>query len=108
MKTEQPILITSIEAAEDLTKNLFVGFDGFKCSGASKSLGVCNAASSLGEEAPILCRGIALVTTGEAITVGSEIKVNAGKAVVVGIGPVEGYALDASLGADELIRVLLV
>lgn len=108
MKTEQPILITSVLAAEDLTKNLFVDFYGNKSNGSSKSLGVCNADTSLGEEAPILCRGIALVKTGEAISIGSEIKVNNGLAVEIGVSPVEGFALDAASSAGELIRVLLV
>lgn len=108
MKTEQPVLITSILAAEDLTKNLFVDFYGNKSNGSSKSLGVCNADTSIDEEAPIICKGIALVKTGAAITIGSEIKVNNGLAVLIGVSPVEGYALDDASGADQLIRVLLV
>ena len=43
MLTEQPILITSIKALADITKNLFVGFDGNLCSANAKALGVSNA-----------------------------------------------------------------
>ena len=42
MKTEQPVLITSIEAAVDLSgsQNLFIGLDGYLCGNGSKPLGV--------------------------------------------------------------------
>ena len=108
MLTEQPILITSITATEDLSKNVFVDFFGAKSTGAAKSLGVCNADTSTDEQAPVLCRGIALVKTSEAISVGSQVRCNAGLAAAIGVGPIEGYALDSASGAGELIRILLV
>lgn len=109
MKTEQPVLITSIKAAANLSKNLFVGFDGALCDGNAKSLGVCNADTSLDEQAPITCRGIALVKTSAAISVGASVFSNAvGQASPAGLGPIEGYSLDSASGADVLIRVLLV
>jgi len=108
MKTEQPILITSITAIEDLSKNVFVDFFGSKSTGTDKSLGVCNADTSTGEQAPVVCRGIALVKTSAAISVGAQVLCNNGLASPTGVGPAEGYALDAASGAGELIRVLLV
>ena len=42
MKTEQPILITSIKAAADFSdsNNIFIGFDGNVCGNGAKALGV--------------------------------------------------------------------
>ena len=43
MKTEQPLLITSVKAAANISKNLFIGFDGNLCAANAKALGVSNA-----------------------------------------------------------------
>lgn len=110
MKTEQPILITSIEAGADLSakQNLFIAFDGTVCGSGAKPLGSLNANTNLAEIAPVVCAGIALVYSGAAISVGAKLQSNAaGKAIPYASGAVAGYALDASTGADELIRVLL-
>lgn len=108
MKTEQPILITTIKATAALTKNLFVGFNGAICDGSANALGVCNADTSLDEQAPIMCIGIALVKSSAAISVGASVYSNAtGQASPSGT-IIEGYALDSASGTDELIRVLLV
>ena len=110
MKTEQPILITSITAKVDLSakKNLFIAFDGDVCGNGAKPLGVLNANIDIQEEAPVLCVGISLVYSGAAISHGDKLQCNAsGKAITYSSGAVAGYALDASTGADELIRVLL-
>ena len=39
MKTDQPILITSIKAAADFSnsKNIFIGFDGNTCGNGAKA-----------------------------------------------------------------------
>jgi len=109
MKTEQPILITSIEAKANLAKNLFVGFDGLVCGNGAKALGVCNAETDLGEMAPVTAVGIALVLSGAAVAVGAKIQSNAsGKAITFAAGESNGFVLDAATGADELIRVKLV
>ncbi|OQY72403.1 MAG: DUF2190 domain-containing protein [Ignavibacteriales bacterium UTCHB2] len=109
MKTEQPILITSTEAKVNLAKNLFVGFDGLVCGNGAKALGVCNAETDLGEIAPVMSVGIALVLSGAAIAVGAKIQSNAsGKAITFAAGEPNGFALNAATGADELIRVKLV
>ena len=111
MKTEQPILITSIPAAVNLSnaKNLFIGFDGDVCGNGDKALGVLNAGTSQGEMAPVMTLGIALVLSADAISVGAKIQANGvGKAITFSSGEANGFALDAASGADELIRVLLV
>lgn len=108
MKTEQPILITSIQALADLSKNLFVGFDGDLCGNGAKALGVCNAETDKAEMAPVTSVGIALVLSGNAVTLAAPIQSDAaGKAVPLSGGSLNGYALDAATGADELIRILL-
>jgi hypothetical protein len=111
MKTEQPILITSIKASADLSssKNLFIGFDGNICGNGAKALGVLNADSDQNEQAPLTASGIALVFSGAAVSLGAKLQSNAsGKAITFSSGETNGYALDAAIGADELIRVKLV
>lgn len=111
MKTEQPVLITSITAVTDLSasKNYFIGFNSEICGDGAKALGVLNANTSQGEMAPVTVSGIALVITGSAISQGDKIQSNEdAKAITFVSGEVNGYALDEAAGADELIRVLLV
>ena len=112
MKTEQPILISSITAGADLSasKNLLIDFDGTVLGADQKQLGVLNANTNSGEEAPVTVKGIAMVYSGAAITLGNELKSNASGKVITWAtsGKVVGYALDAATGADELIRVALL
>lgn len=138
MKTYQPILTTSIETAAGLAKHLFVGFDGALCAANAKALGVCEADAGAGKMAPVNAAGIALVLSGGAISAGAPVASNAaGKAVAASnlavtipvddtavtsdaaqptlavsgsVTPqaINGYALDAADGADELIRIKLV
>ena len=110
MKTEQPILITSIKAAADFSdsKNIFIGFDGNVCGNGAKALGVLNADTDQDEQAPVTSLGIALVLSGAAISLGAKIQSDAaGKAITFSSGEANGYALDSATGADELIRVRL-
>ncbi|MCZ7616550.1 MAG: DUF2190 family protein [Ignavibacteriaceae bacterium] len=59
--------------------------------------------------APVTALGIALVLSGAAVAVGAKIQSNAsGKAITFAAGESNGFSLDASTGADELIRVKLV
>ena len=132
-----PVLITSIEAADDISKNYFIGFDGNLCSQDTKALGVCNADSSRNEQMPVCISGIALVYTGASLSIGDPVTSDANAravpadpfsvAVSAGSTPVtsdaaqpdlaesgallpqsiNGFALDAAAGADELIRILL-
>ncbi len=108
MYTEQPVLILSIDAAADIDKNLFVGFDGALCAAGAKSLGVSNADTLSGEEMPVMTNGVALVLSGAAVSQGDPVEADAsGKAIPVSAGEKNGDSLDAASGADELIRVLL-
>jgi len=112
MKTEQPILITSITASGNsgatISKNLLIGFTGVVLANGAKQFGVCNADTSINEQAPIMCIGIALVKTSAAISLGASVYSSAVGLAAPSGTIVEGYALDASSGTDELIRVLLV
>lgn len=109
MKTEQPILITSIKAPANVLKNLFIGFDGALCGNGAKALGVCNADTSKDEMTPVTSVGIALVISGNAVTLGDPIQSDAnGKAIPFASGSLNGYAMDAATGANELIRIKLV
>lgn len=108
MKTEQPLLITSVKAAANITKNLFVGFDGNLCAANAKALGVSNASADLNEQLSVMAKGIALVYSGGPVSQGAKIACDANaKTVTFSTGEFNGYALDASTGADELIRILL-
>ncbi len=110
MKTEQPILITSITAVGDLSdkKNLFIGFDGNVCANGAKALGVLNANTNTGNQAPVMSLGIALVRTGGAVNQEAKVQSDAsGKAITFAAGECNGRAMDSAAGADEFIRVLL-
>ena len=111
MLTEQPILITSIICKEPggIIKNRFINFQGAFGSEGTKSLGVVNADTNLGEMTPVTVKGIAIVQTGFAIAVGQAIQsFDDGTAAPLDSGPIEGYAMDASSGAYQFIRILLV
>lgn len=106
--TEQPVLITSVLMPADISKNLFIGLDGALCGNGAKALGILNADSVSEEYGPVAVSGIALVWTGGAVTQGSKVQSNAaGKAITYSSGESNGYALDASTGADQLIRIRL-
>jgi len=110
MLTEQPILITSIKCTglTNIVKNRFISFLGGYGASGSKSLGVSNADTDLGEMIPVTAKGIALVQSADAISLGRPIQATAsGKALTQDAGPLEGYALDEAIGADQLIRILL-
>jgi hypothetical protein len=94
--TEQPNLITSVLLSADLTKNLFIAFDGSLCGNGAKALGVLNADTDTNDYGPVVANGIALVYSGAAVAQGTKIQSNAA-----------GKAITFASGADELIRVLL-
>jgi len=111
MKTEQPILITSIEATEDIPKHRFVSVLGglapaFETS--QTTLGICNADTKQGEQCPVMVNGIALVEASTAIVVGKPIVPSAnGKAMSNTDGRFAGYALDNAVADGDIIRILL-
>ena len=142
MKTENPVLISSVKTTAAITKNLFINFNGGLCANSAKALGVSNADADLGEELPVMIAGIALVYSGAAITLNANgykevisdgngkareannlsVSVPAGATAVTStaaqpnlteagsIPPesINGYAMDAATGADQLIRVRLL
>ncbi len=109
MKTEQPILITTLTTTTAINKNLFITYDGTLCAAGAKALGVSNADTVANDELPVMAEGIALVLSGAAVTVGDAIEADAvAKAIPYSAGEINGYALDAASGADELIRIKLV
>ena len=113
MLTCQPLQVVSITAAVDVAEKYFVDFNGNICALNEKSLGVSHVNTSAGEQLPVMAVGIAVITTGGAIAIGGAVKSNGdGKGVIVttGVPPefINGFALDASTGADEYIRIKLV
>lgn len=110
MKTEQPVLITSVQCEIELgaVKHRFIKFSGAYGEEGYKSLGVCNANTAFGEMMPVMAKGIAIVETGGPINQGASVEsFDDGVAVTQTTGPLEGYAMDAASGAGQLIRVLL-
>src|SRR5690606_12784798 len=110
MKTEQPVLITSVlcTANPEITKHHFVSFDGNLGRFEFKSLGVCNADTTQGEMIPVMAKGIALVYSETSIAVNEPVQTaDGGTAVPYTEGPLEGYAMDEATGGGQLIRVLL-
>ena len=111
MLTEQPVLITSIKCTEigGIIKNRFISFTGAFGSADSKSLGVVNADTNQNELTPVIAKGIAIVQSGGAISVGRALQAfDDGTAIVQDSGPLEGYSMDAASAAYQLIRILLV
>ena len=61
------------------------------------------------EQLPVTSIGIALVYSGNTVSQGDKVASDAnGKAVTYSTGEFNGWALDAALSADLLIRILLV
>jgi predicted RecA/RadA family phage recombinase len=113
MKTEQPILISTVTAAEDLLKNLCVTPSGTIANDADEFLGVCNADTNSGEETPVSTNGIVLCYSAGAISAGQVVKTYDNGTVQPDISGqlsavTVGRAIDAASGADELIRVKLL
>jgi hypothetical protein len=112
-----PLAIASIAAAADLPTKRFVGFDGNLCGAGARALGVSIEAVASGRDAAVVCKGIVVVETGAGTNaVGGLVKSDStGRAVAATAAatgaalPVEmiGYAMDASTGAGQFIRVLM-
>jgi len=108
MKTEQPILITSIVAKESFPKYRFISFNGYLSAEGTKPFGVSQTEADVNEFVPIVTQGIAVVSAADYIDVGSKVKVmDDGYAADYDGGEVAGYALDQSAGPGQLIRILL-
>jgi hypothetical protein len=108
MKTEKPILVTSIAAAgAELVRHRFVGFNGAVCAAAAKALGVCDVETAVGNQAPVKVTGEILVEAGAAIAAGAEVESDAtGRAITKAAGVSNGFARDAAGAAGEIIRIV--
>lgn len=110
MKTQQPLMKTSIKASTDLTVLMrFIGFNGSYAEAGQPALGVLDAETKAGEFAPVIVYGIVLVEAGGAISAGSGVESDTqGRAVARTEGALLGYALDSASSAGEKIRVKLL
>lgn len=106
MKTEQPILITTVLAAAALSRCRFVTNAGAVPAAGAKVLGVTTAAFDSGERASLTVLGIALVEAGAAIAADADVEVdNLGRVITKDSGVKSGRALDAAGAAGDFIRV---
>ena len=107
MKTQQPVLITSVVALVDLPRHRFAGMDGGLCAAGAKSLGSVAADTEFGNVAPVDVLGICLVSASGAIAAGAEVESDAsGRAVTLATGKSNGIALDAATAAGDIIRIV--
>lgn len=109
MKTEQPVLITSIAAGADLayTKR-FVSVAGVYSSISTAPLGVLNAVVDSGEMASLIVSGIALMEAGGSITAGVDVTAGTNGKVITNVdGKVAGIAIDTASTDGDIIRVKL-
>ncbi|WP_197329534.1 DUF2190 family protein [Ralstonia syzygii] len=107
MKTQQPILTTSITATAALARLRFVGLTGGVCAAADKALGTAEATADIGEQAPVNVSGILLVEAAAVIAAGVEVESDAdGRAITKAAGVSNGFALDAAAAAGDVIRIV--
>lgn len=103
----KPLLIDTLKAAVNLEKQRFIGLDGNYCGANAKAYGISDVEIEAGQYAPIAVIGILLVQTGGTITAGTRVASDAnGNAVTYTTGEANGYALDSSTGAGEIIRIV--
>ena len=110
MKTEQPVLITTITAAGTITKNRFVYYNNIQGALNTFLLGVAVDDAVAGEEVGVIVSGIALVEVNEALTRGQKVvSDDNGKAfnTAADLSYYRGFALDDSSADGDFIRVLL-
>ncbi|AZE47153.1 Putative membrane protein [Pseudomonas chlororaphis] len=107
MKTQQPVLTTSVIAVVDLPRYLFASFGGALCAAGAKAFGTVQADTEADNVAPISVLGICLVTAGAAVAAGVEVESDAsGRAVTLATGKPNGFTLDAATAAGDVIRIL--
>jgi hypothetical protein len=84
-----------------------VGFDGNVATAGAIALGICDADTSAGEQAPVAVSGILLATAGAAIAKGAAVEVGtAGKVITKATGIGVGYAMDAASADGDVIRIV--
>lgn len=106
MKTEQPILTTTVLAVAELAGRRFATTAGAVPAAGAKVLGVTNAPYSAGEWAGLGVLGIFVVEAGAAVALDDDVQTDAqGRAITKAAGLTVGRALDAATAAGEFIRV---
>lgn len=108
MKTQQPVLTTSVLAAADLPRHRFAGFNGNLCGAGERALGTVEADTEADNMAPVNVLGILLVEAGGAVTAGSAVQSDAsGKAIAIAEGKIaNGIAIDAATADGDVIRII--
>ncbi|MFJ7792917.1 capsid cement protein [Pseudomonas sp. NPDC096950] len=107
MKTQQPVLTTSLVAVVDLPRFRFASFAGALCAAGAKSLGTVAADTEADSVAPINVLGICLITSGAALAAGDQVESDAsGRAVKLAAGASNGIAMDAATAAGDIIRIV--
>ncbi len=110
MKTEQPILITSIKATQDTPKHRVITATGGlgSSTGPYGVLGVSNADTKNNEMIPVASLGIVLVETASSIGKGNPAyPTDNGLVSSQGDSASFGIALDEATASGQLVRVLL-
>lgn len=106
-KLYKPLLTETIQAAVNLDKQRFIGFDGNYCTQGAKALGVSDAEIDAGQFAPVVSLGIVLVKTAGVIDRGSKVASDAnGYAIACTDGEENGFALDSSFVSGAVIRIV--
>lgn len=106
MKTEQPILTTTVLASTSLVGRRFATVAGATPAAGAKVLGVANADYNLGEQAGVGVLGIFVVEAGAAVAADDDVQTDAlGRAITKAAGVYCGRALDAAAAAGAFIRV---
>lgn len=106
MKTEQPLLTTTVQATAALKGRRFATTAGAVPAAGAKVLGVANADYEIGEQAGVGVLGIFVVEAGAAVAIDADVQSDAlGRAITLAAGVKTGVALDAAAAAGVFIRV---
>lgn len=108
--TEHPILIQTIDAAAAaLYRGRFCTGSGAVPAAGARCIGVVHEDVDLGDPVPVMTIGVALVQSGDAITLTNGMALievdNLGRAIPTSAGVVMGAALDAATAAGQWVRV---
>ena len=108
--TEKPMLIDTIaKATVPVLARRFVNYQDLLCGDAERAFGVTQYEFGVGEYPAAVCEGIVLIETGGAFPKGAAITSDAtGRARLAAPGEtINGYAREASTGADEFVPIHL-
>lgn len=101
-----PGIIWHIEAAVDLVKQRFIGFDGNLCGAGAKSPGVIDSDTAAGKMAPFALNGVLIVEAGGTVTAEGKVESDAsGRAVDITTGEANGWALTGATAAGQFVLI---